>query len=118
MHPNVIQPQYNETGLPEMVDVWTQQASSPTALLDPGTANLHAVTNVSYNARGQRIKVDLESLASERIGSHNGGLAGVVRNRVERRGEAARSDAGVGRRDHRRTRNRSGKKTVVAGSDE
>jgi RHS repeat-associated protein len=59
MHPNVIQPQYNETGLPEMADVWTQQASSPTALLDPGTANLHAVTNVSYNARGQRIEVDL-----------------------------------------------------------
>ena len=29
-----------------------------------------------------------------------------------------RASAGVGRRDHRRTRNRSGKKTVVAGSDE
>ena len=51
MHPNVIQPTYNEAGLPAALDVWTQQAVSPTGLLDTTTANLHAVTSIDYNAR-------------------------------------------------------------------
>ena len=57
MKPDVIQPGYDETGLPGQVDAWLQQAAAPAALLDPGTADRHAVTSVGYNARGQRVSI-------------------------------------------------------------
>ncbi|GHO71422.1 hypothetical protein KSC_103140 [Ktedonobacter sp. SOSP1-52] len=52
---NITQPVYNEAGLLERVDVWLNQSAEPTALLDPTTANLHAVTNIDYDAKGQRL---------------------------------------------------------------
>ncbi len=52
--PNVIQPSYNEANLLEKVDVWLRQSTAPTNLLNPSTADLHAVTNIDYNAKGQR----------------------------------------------------------------
>jgi RHS repeat-associated protein len=54
MRPNVLRPSYNEANLLEKMDVWIRQANVPTTLLDPKTADLHAVTNIGYNARGQR----------------------------------------------------------------
>jgi RHS repeat-associated protein len=57
MKPDVIQPGYDEAGLPSQVDAWLQQAAAPAALLDPATADRHAVTSVGYNARGQRISI-------------------------------------------------------------
>jgi len=54
MKPNVIQPSYNEANLLEKVDVWLQQSATPSKLLDPSTADLYAITNIDYNARGQR----------------------------------------------------------------
>jgi RHS repeat-associated protein len=54
MNPNVIQPSFDEGGLLNLVDAWRQQAAVPADLLDPTTADLHAVTTISYNARGQR----------------------------------------------------------------
>lgn len=51
---NITQPVYNEANLLVKVDVWWQLDSEPLELLDPDTANLHAVTNVDYNAKGQR----------------------------------------------------------------
>jgi len=55
MHPNVIQPGYNEANLLETVDVWVRRggeiASGPLA---PGTATFRAVANINYNAKGQR----------------------------------------------------------------
>ena len=56
MHPNVIQPLYDEAGLVRQIDVWSQQGVAPASLLDPGTANLHAVTAMTYNARAQRLQ--------------------------------------------------------------
>ena len=44
MKPDVIRPGYDEAGLLSQVDVWLQQATAPTALLDPATADQHAVT--------------------------------------------------------------------------
>ncbi len=56
MKPNVVRPSFDEGGLVDRVDVWRQQASAPVGLLDPATADLHAVTAISYNARGQRVR--------------------------------------------------------------
>ena len=56
--PNVIQPSYNEANLLEKVDVWLRQRTIPTSLLNPTTADLHAVTNIDYNAKGQRILIE------------------------------------------------------------
>jgi len=55
---NVIRPGYNEANLLERVDVWLEQAAEPTALLNPTTANLKAVTNIDYDAKGQRIRIE------------------------------------------------------------
>ena len=57
MQPDVIRPGYDEAGLLRQVDVWLQQAAAPAALLDPATAEPHAVTAIDYNARGQRISI-------------------------------------------------------------
>jgi RHS repeat-associated protein len=54
MSPNVMRPSYNEANLLAQVNVWRQQPGAPTALLDPSTADLQALTVTTYNARGQR----------------------------------------------------------------
>jgi RHS repeat-associated protein len=54
---NITQPAYNEAGLLEGVDVWLNQSAAPMALPNPTTANVHAVTNIDYNAKGQRVLV-------------------------------------------------------------
>ncbi|MCL4299100.1 MAG: toxin [Anaerolineae bacterium] len=61
---DVIQPCFNEANLLERVDVWLKHAGEPAQLLDPGTADLHAVEDIDYNAKGQR----------ERIAYGNGAL--------------------------------------------
>jgi YD repeat-containing protein len=40
------------------VDVWLEQNAEPTALLEPTTADLKAVTNIDYDAKGQRIRIE------------------------------------------------------------
>ncbi len=55
---NVIQPVYNEANLLERVDAWLNQGAEPGNLLDPATATLHAVTDLDYDAKGQRLLVD------------------------------------------------------------
>lgn len=57
--PSVIQPTYNEANLLERVDVWVRQVASPSALLDPATADIHAIADTDYNARGQRTSIAL-----------------------------------------------------------
>jgi RHS repeat-associated protein len=54
---NVIRPGYNEANLLERVDAWLGQAVEPSALLAPPSANLHAVTNIDYDAKGQRARI-------------------------------------------------------------
>jgi RHS repeat-associated protein len=54
MSPNVVRPSYNEANLLAQVNVWRQQPAAPSALLDPSTADLQALTALTYNARGQR----------------------------------------------------------------
>jgi hypothetical protein len=61
---NVIQPIYNEANLLEQVHVWLNQSAEPAGLLDPATSNLHAVTNIDYNAKGQRQLIDYGNGAS------------------------------------------------------
>ncbi len=51
---NVIQPIYNDANLLEQVHAWLNRDTEPGNLLDPATASLHAVTNIDYDAKGQR----------------------------------------------------------------
>jgi RHS repeat-associated protein len=53
--PSVIQPIYNEAKLLERVNVWIRQNAAPGNLLVPATADLNAVADIDYNARGQRV---------------------------------------------------------------
>ena len=55
---NVIQPSYNEANLLEQVDAWLNRNAEPAGWLDPATANLHAVTDIDYDAKGQRTRID------------------------------------------------------------
>jgi RHS repeat-associated protein len=55
---NIIRPGYNEANLLEQVHVWLEQTPEPTALLNPATANLKAVANIDYDAKGQRIRIE------------------------------------------------------------
>lgn len=57
MRPNVTQHGYDAGGQLTRIDVWLQQAAAPTTLLDPATADRHAVTAITYNARGQRASI-------------------------------------------------------------
>jgi hypothetical protein len=51
---NVLRPGYNDANLLERVDVWLEQISEPAQLLNPLTSNLKAVTDIDYDAKGQR----------------------------------------------------------------
>jgi RHS repeat-associated protein len=55
---NVIQPIYNEANLLEQVHTWLNRSVEPAGWLDPATANLHAVTDIDYDAKGQRTLID------------------------------------------------------------
>ncbi|MEG4507170.1 SpvB/TcaC N-terminal domain-containing protein [Microcoleus sp. F6_B4] len=55
---NVIRPGYNEANLLERMDIWLGEATEPIPLLDPQLANLHAVTNIDYDAKGQRTLIE------------------------------------------------------------
>lgn len=54
---NVIQPIYNQANLLEQVHGWLNENAAPAGLLDPASANLHAVTDVDYDAKGQRMLI-------------------------------------------------------------
>jgi RHS repeat-associated protein len=58
---NVIQPVFNEANLLERVDVWLERGSEPAALLDPDNdaPSPVGVANIDYNAKGQRIRIDI-----------------------------------------------------------
>lgn len=55
---NVIRPGYNAANLLERMDAWLGQTAEPSALLNPSSANLHAVTNIDYDAKGQRTRIE------------------------------------------------------------
>ena len=62
--PNVIQPRYNEANLLEQVNVWLRQTNAPNDLLDPDTADMNAVVNIDYNAKGQRLLIEYGNQAT------------------------------------------------------
>jgi RHS repeat-associated protein len=55
---NAIRPSYNEANLLERINAWLGEVVEPTTLLDPQSANFHPVTNIDYNAKGQRTKIE------------------------------------------------------------
>lgn len=54
----VVQPSYNEANLLEQVHVWLGLDDEPAGPLDPATADLHAVVDIDYNAKGQRTLIE------------------------------------------------------------
>jgi RHS repeat-associated protein len=54
MRPNVLRRSYDAGGMLFAVDLWLQQENAPVTLLDPASADRHAVTSITYNPRGQR----------------------------------------------------------------
>ena len=54
----MVQPVYNEANLLEQVHAWLNQDAEPSGLLNPSTATLHAVTDIDYDAKGQRTLID------------------------------------------------------------
>jgi RHS repeat-associated protein len=63
---DVIRPGYNEANLLERLDVWLEHAGEPAELLIPDTADQHFVTNIDYNARGQRTLIQYGNGAETR----------------------------------------------------
>jgi RHS repeat-associated protein len=65
-HCNVIQPVYNEANLLERVDVWLERDIEPTSLLDSHSEapSPVGVADLSYNAKGQRLRIDYKNGAS------------------------------------------------------
>jgi RHS repeat-associated protein len=57
--PSVLQPSYNEANLLERLNVWVRRGGAPAGLLDPATADVPAIMNIDYNARGQRAALEL-----------------------------------------------------------
>jgi RHS repeat-associated protein len=70
-HPNkfnVIQPVFNKANLLERVDVWLERATEPSTLIDPDAeaASLVGVSNIDYDAKGQRLRIDYKNAATTR----------------------------------------------------
>ena len=55
---NIVQPVYNEANLLEQVHAWLNRTAEPAAMLVTATADLHAVTNIDYDAKGHRTQID------------------------------------------------------------
>lgn len=51
---NIVLPVFNDAGLLDQVHAWLDRAPEPAGTLAPGTADLHAVTNIDYDVKGQR----------------------------------------------------------------
>lgn len=64
---NVIRMSYNEASLLKAISVWLRLAQPPTILLDPSTADLHPVGDITYNARAQRTEIVLGNSATTTI---------------------------------------------------
>jgi RHS repeat-associated protein len=55
---NVMRPGYNEANLLERMDVWLGEATEPTTILDPQSANFQAVVKIDRDAKGQRTLIE------------------------------------------------------------
>jgi RHS repeat-associated protein len=62
---NIIQPVFNEANLLERLDVWLERAAEPTSLLNPedpaAPPSQVGVSNIDYDAKGQRQRIDYKS---------------------------------------------------------
>jgi RHS repeat-associated protein len=60
---NIIQPIFNAANLLERVDVWLERATEPGSLLDTNNdqASPVGVSNVDYDAKGQRQRIDYKN---------------------------------------------------------
>ncbi len=52
-----VRPAYNEGGLLDRVDVWLEQDTEPSGLPGIETATQHLVTDIDYDAKGQRSRI-------------------------------------------------------------
>jgi RHS repeat-associated protein len=63
---NVVQPVFNEANLLERLHVWLERASQPSGQLDPSaeTPSPVGVTDIDYDAKGQRLRIDYKNGAA------------------------------------------------------
>jgi RHS repeat-associated protein len=54
----VVRTLYGPGNRVERVEAWLALAAEPGGLLDPESADLHAITDVEYNAKGQEVRVE------------------------------------------------------------
>jgi RHS repeat-associated protein len=54
---NTIEYIFNEADLLSQIHVWLNRPLEPATWLDPATADLHAVTNIEYDAKGRRLRI-------------------------------------------------------------
>jgi RHS repeat-associated protein len=90
---DVIRPGYNEANLLERLDVWLKHAGEPAELLTPDTADEHFVTNIDYNARGQRTLIQYGNDAETRY--HYDPATFRLAHLYTRRGVSYREDCGI-----------------------
>jgi RHS repeat-associated protein len=55
---NVVEFLYDRASKLEQVHAWLNSPGEPEGWLDPATADLHPVTRIDYDAKGQRISID------------------------------------------------------------
>jgi len=68
---SVMRPGYNEANLLESLDVWLEQNVEPTTLLNPPTATLKAVTNIDYDAKSRRKRIEYNEAGHPIITEYN-----------------------------------------------
>lgn len=54
---NVIQIAYSESNALKQIDVWLGQDDEPAGLLDPASKPFQVISNIDYNAKGQRTRI-------------------------------------------------------------
>ena len=55
IRPNVLRHGYGAGGLLDRLDAWLDRPAEPTGLLDPATADLHVLTDLTYDAHGRTL---------------------------------------------------------------
>jgi RHS repeat-associated protein len=91
---NVIQSGYNEANLLQRVDVWLDVALEPAGLIDAGVTppSSIGVSNIDYDAKGQRLRVDYKNGATTRLAYDRETFRLI--HRFTRRGVAYAEDCG------------------------
>jgi RHS repeat-associated protein len=54
---NLVQAQFDASNFLQRLDVWLDESTLPAGLLNPGTADVRAITDIEYDANGQHTRI-------------------------------------------------------------